>query len=813
MYLGNHPLTRRIKRPALSAILVALLFVISPSVSLASHDTIPPTDDHADNVSDATVLTLGSPTSGDIEAVDDRDYFVFTVPVASEGHEFSIVTSDPTPATPETDTVIILLDGISTAAVEFPILGSDDCSLTSVLSCLTWEAPVNGSDSTYFVRLQHAANGVGDYEIEVSDLGTAAPVSDDHSDVSGVSATLIVPTASAVGEIETAGDIDFFRFVSTEGNLYDIDTSTLAGGMDSVIFLYAPDGTSIIANNDDCGSLASCVTWTAPTADTYFVSVQHFSSGLGTYLLTITDNGADPGVPDDHGDVGDITATLLTLGSPTGGDLETLGDRDFFRFHVAVADEGDEFSIVTTDPSAGTAETDTVIILYDSDGTTPLVGNDDCSTTSVLSCLTPDWESPVNGSTTTYYVEVRHYANGVGDYEIEVTNVGTSTLVDDHADVGDITATLLTLGSPTGGDLETLGDRDFFRFHVVVASEGNEFSVVISDPSTVTDTVIFLYDSDGTTLLASNDDCSTTSVLSCLTPDWESPVNGSTTTYYVEVRHYANGVGDYEITVADEGPPSSVDDHGNVGDITATLLTLGSPTGGDLEILGDRDFFRFHVAVASEGNEFGVAISDPTPGTPETDTVIFLYGSDGTTLLASNDDCNSSVLSCLTPDWESPVNGSTTTYYVEVRHYANGVGDYEIEVTDLGTAAPISDDHSNVGDGTATLLTLGSPTGGDLETVGDLDYFRFVVLVASEGFLFTFNITDPSPSTAETDTVVTVYDTDGTTPLAGNDDCNSSVLSCANWNATTAGTYFVEVRHYSDGIGDYTLTVTDTGGP
>ena len=103
-------------------------------------------------------------------------------------------------------------------------------------------------------------------------------------------------------------------------------------------------------------------------------------------------------------------------------------------------------------------------------------------------------------------------------------------------------------------------------------------------------------------------------------------------------------------------------------------------------------------------------------------------------------------------------------------------------------------------------LVLTVPLNGNIDAVGDFDYFSFSA-VASTGY--TISLSDPTPLTAPTDTVILLYGTDGVTALASNDDCPSpvSLLSCLSWTAPSTGTYYIAVRSYANGVGDYAVTV------
>lgn len=70
-----------------------------------------------------------------------------------------------------------------------------------------------------------------------------------------------------------AGDVDYYRFAGKKGAAYEILTSNLTAGIDTVLTLYNPSG-NVIASNDDgtAGSRASKITFTAG-ADGFFTAL------------------------------------------------------------------------------------------------------------------------------------------------------------------------------------------------------------------------------------------------------------------------------------------------------------------------------------------------------------------------------------------------------------------------------------------------------------------------------------------------------------------------------------------------------------
>lgn len=95
----------------------------------------------------------------------------------------------------------------------------------------------------------------------------------------------------------------------------------------------------------------------------------------------------------------------------------------------------------------------------------------------------------------------------------------------------------------------------------------------------------------------------------------------------------------------------------------ATPIAIGSPAQANFHGTEDQDWFRF---TAQGGVTYTLQTSNL--GTAA-DTYLYLYGTDGSTLLASNDDYDGSLASYL--EWTAPVTG---TYYAMVRGWNPSAG-------------------------------------------------------------------------------------------------------------------------------------------
>jgi len=259
-------------------------------------------------------------------------------------------------------------------------------------------------------------------------LGGGASGDDHGNDVAGATELDSTANHTTAGEINPAGDVDFFRVVDPTPIImiypppqktYTIEASVV-GNMDTVIDVYAADGTTLLGTNDDAAGLGmgSRVAVTIGQGSLLYVKVRHYSAtGQGTYAIRAT-GGSQPGAGvDDHGNSAAAATQIQVGGAATAGSIGAAGDVDWFKFvqpGIAIfPPPAVTFTIQTT--VNGTM--DTVIELYAADGTTLLASNDDGAGLGYASKIV------YTGTVKTgYSLKVRHYgATGTGSYTLSVT--------------------------------------------------------------------------------------------------------------------------------------------------------------------------------------------------------------------------------------------------------------------------------------------------------------------------------------------------------------------------------------------------------
>ncbi len=249
--------------------------------------------------------------------------------------------------------------------------------------------------------------------------------------------------------------------------------------------------------------------------------------------------------------------------------------------------------------------------------------------------------------------------------------------------------------------------------------------------------------------------------------------SGETTTEYLET----NNTGYIRSQRLEVGGDS--DDHGNNSG-SATSVGVPSDTQGNIEVASDVDWFSFAA-------QAGLTYTIETTLNGLSDSTLTLYDTNGTTQLAFDDDGGVGLASKI--EWQAPVRG---TYFFEVDNFSNEIGAYIASIESSS-----SDDHGDNA-GAATPILVPSNTNGFIELADDTDWFSFV---ASEGTSYTFEARLASLE----DPVLTLYDTDGTTQLATDDDSGSGLSPLIAWVAPADGRYYLQVDNKADAVGSYVL--------
>jgi len=182
-----------------------------------------------------------------------------------------------------------------------------------------------------------------------------------------------------------------------------------------------------------------------------------------------------------------------------------------------------------------------------------------------------------------------------------------------------------TLEALTSGIINPAGDLDYFSFP---GTTGDFISIDVdaSGDGYPLDPNIYLYSTNGTTLLKSSDDFLGKGADSRIVQRLVA-----TGTFYLMVKdYYSRGVpGSFYTAHVNKAIPE-VESNNGAG--TANAATLGQYRGGIMTSASDPDYFKFELRF---GDRVQAEISAYRAGSP-LNPALTLYGPDGTTILASN---------------------------------------------------------------------------------------------------------------------------------------------------------------------------------
>jgi hypothetical protein len=187
----------------------------------------------------------------------------------------------------------------------------------------------------------------------------------------------------AMGLINPSGDEDFWSVDLVAGQHFSVDVDAFQVGspLDATLTLFAPDGQTLLAFNDDFDGFDSRISFRIETSGRYFVRIRAFAlagNPAFTYainfgIVTCTGFG-DEQEPNDS----PATARRITLGRSGSGEIcpqddNPAGDVDYWAFPVAAGTTIEldidvvEFGVLS----------EPVLILFAGDGVTRLASSED----------------------------------------------------------------------------------------------------------------------------------------------------------------------------------------------------------------------------------------------------------------------------------------------------------------------------------------------------------------------------------------------------------------------------------------------------
>ncbi len=284
---------------------------------------------------------------------------------------------------------------------------------------------------------------------------------------------------SATGEIETAGDEDWFRVTLESGREYviDLEGSPTGGGSlgDPLLIGIFDSGGTLIpgTKNDDSGTgFNSRLVFTPEEGGTHFISAGAIGGGTGDYTVSL-EEVSGPADPLDDFASNTSTAGAVDVGGSATGEIETAGDKDWFRVTL---DSGREYVIgLEGAPTDGGSLGDPLLVgLYDSGGTLIPGTKDDDGGTGFNSRLvfTPEQSG-------THFISAGAIGVGTGDYTVSVKDDEVGSSNDPPLPVNSefIIDENTPAGTPVGTVVANDQDGDTLSYEITAGNTGDAFEI------------------------------------------------------------------------------------------------------------------------------------------------------------------------------------------------------------------------------------------------------------------------------------------------------------------------------------------------
>ncbi|ARE40618.1 MSHA pilin protein MshA [Rhodovulum sp. P5] len=725
-------------------------------------------DDYDDSTATTGEIAMNGSASGEIEQSNDRDWFRFSV-VQGHSYRIDLVSASGDPLSDP------FIHGIyDSYGYLFP--GStDDDGGDGLNSRIDFVA---SATENWYVSAGAYGSGTGNYTISITDLGMA----DDHGD-NIQSAGSVSVGGSVSGEIDTGYDRDWFAVDLVAGQSYTISlegSGTYGGSLDDPLIegIYNASGSYISGTyNDDGGQgYNALVDFTPSASGTYYIAAAAYSTGTGTYTLSVTSNGQLDDYAADTGTTGVVSASGLATGT-----IDYEGDEDWFAISVN-AGETYNISLLGSYSNGGTLADPYLRGVYDSYGNL-LDGssNDD-------SGIGLDSEVKLTFATGgTYYVSAGAYGSNTGSYTLILE---TQDAHDDYSDNTSTTGTVSVNGT-VSGNIETAHDQDWFAVNLVA---GEDYIIDLVGATggggTLADPYLRgIYTAAGELISdTENDD---TGTVRDSQVKFTATVSG---THYIAAGAYSDEVGTYSLSVSQV---SAASDDFAASTATTGSLVAGGSTTGVIETAGDTDWFAVTLS-AGEVYEINVEGAETAGGTLSDPFLHGLYDASGTLLDGTeNDDGGQGLNSRVTYEV-----AQTGTYYVAAGAFGSDTGTYKVSVTGSGTA----DDYA-ASTATTGQITVGGAQTGAIETGGDTDWFA-VTLTAGTTYEIDLEGASTGEGTLNDPFFEGVYDSTGSLISdTSDDDGGEGRNSKLQFTAETSGTHYLSAGAYDDATGDYKLSI------
>ena len=583
--------------------------------------------------------------------------------------------------------------------------------------------------------------------------------------------------ASATGEIEVGGDIDWFRVRLQEGKTYRIDLEglpTRAGTLTDPALLGIHDSRGALlpdTGNDDGGVwLNSRVFFTTDRYGDHYIAVGARGNRSGTYKLLVEEVRADDYPDGEYG---------APVGGSARGEIELPGDRDSFELAL---EAGATYRIeVDGAPVAGRRITGSLYDLRDEQGNLATGVTRDNDTRLYV-------RPKADGVYTIEVGGVSSSARNTGIYSLSVHDV---TYVDDHPfDAGSV----VTVGASITGELEKPGDRDWFAVALV---DGALYQVQVqgraSGKGTLADPFLHgIYPDNGDGApgerladSADNDSGAGTDSLVLLRATESAD-------HFFSVRAFQTRyTGSYTVSV------SEIHEQGADTETNGAVQVGGSVTGA-LESGADEDWFAAEL-------EAGIAYRIEVRGNTRSDYGGTLYNPN----LTVYDAAGEALYMVVAGD-----NSGKLGHNAELEFEADTTGVHFIGIDGGGRTGSYTVYVNRLTDeyGTTILtdgrVAVGASATGDIGLSRDRDWFA-VELEGGRAYRIDLEGAPTGQGTLRDPYLRGIYFNRELLPGSADDDGGAGFNSRVEFLAPESGAYYISAGAYSSRTGSYRLSVEE----
>jgi len=225
----------------------------------------------SDNTSfaNAAAITVDTPTGVSIKATNQMRYFKFT-PAATG--TYIITSTDKDRSDPYG---YLYTSGGTQLAYNDDGNGNLNFKISYTLNAGT----------EYVIGVKMLSTGTGSYTLTVTQQSG-------NDNTTLANAAFITAGAPARVSINAASQVRYFKFTPAATGTYII-ASTTNGSSDPYCYLYTSGGTQLTANDDSESSRNFKIKYTLNVGTTYVIGAKMFSTGTGSYTLTVRPSGGD----------------------------------------------------------------------------------------------------------------------------------------------------------------------------------------------------------------------------------------------------------------------------------------------------------------------------------------------------------------------------------------------------------------------------------------------------------------------------------------------------------------------------------------